>query len=163
MKTYKEFRPTQFDSHCFVDERENWFVAPVSRNRDSDALSRSNFAVLTQQLGDEGENTFEIHRFGHWGPGWFEIILINPNNESLVKIGNDAEDSLADYPVLDDEHFSCEESEEASEVWQNCYDEKQRLQYIRENKYQFEFNDFNDLLNCVRGKYFAGYASELLS
>ena len=50
----------------------------------------------------------------------------------------------------------------ADETWKNCYDEKERIAYIRKFHYQFDFRDFADLLACVRGKYFAGYASELI-
>jgi hypothetical protein len=160
--TPKEFRPTQFDHHYAVKDRENWFLAPVSRNRDSDALTRSNWNVFCGMIGEENEETYEIHRFGHWGPGWFEIILINPENKKLVTIGEEIENALADYPVIDDEHFSCLEYEEACEVWEKCYTDRERIEYIRKNRNQFEFNDFNDLLTCVRGKHFSGYASELL-
>ena len=162
MKTYKEFRPTQFDSHITIENRENWFIASVTHNRDSGALTRSNWEVFVKMLGNENEDNYEIHRFGHWGPGWFEIILINPDNEQLIKIGNDIENALADYPVIDDEHFSRTEYEEACEVWRNCYNIKERIGYIRSHQSQFEFHDFNDILGCVRGEYFAGYASELL-
>jgi len=33
---------------------------------------------------------------------------------------------------------------------------------IREYRNQFEFRDFADMLACARGKYFAGWAGELL-
>ena len=40
---------------------------------------------------------------------------------------------------------------------------KRRINYIRENRSQFEFYNFEDLMCCVRGEYFAGYANELLN
>lgn len=39
---------------------------------------------------------------------------------------------------------------------------RERVEYIRKHRSQFEFRDFADMLGCVRGKYFAGYASELI-
>jgi hypothetical protein len=104
-----------------------------------------------------------VHRFGHWGPGWFEIVLIDPADTNAVKIAEECEASLADYPVLDDMDFSEEETAEANETWEKCFRVKDRLNYIRKHRSQFEFNSFSDMLGCVRGKYFAGYASELLS
>lgn len=159
LQTYADFRPTQFDSHIELDGREDWLVAPVSRTRDSGCLDESNFAVALQSLGGESE-TVEVHRFGHWGPGWFEIVLVHPSREKEVR---DMVAALADYPVLSDEDFSERETEEANRVWADCYSVKERLAYIRDNREQFDFRDFADLLGCVRGKYFAGYASELIS
>jgi hypothetical protein len=65
----------------------------------------------------EGD-TVEIHRFGHWGPGWFEIMILDPKHESAV---DDIERALADYPVLDDEKMSKIEIEQQREAWDNVY------------------------------------------
>lgn len=163
MRKYSEFKPTQFDHHIEVDNQEEWFVAPVSRNRDSDVLTRANWDTFIGLIGKESDERYQIHRFGHWGPGWFEIILINPTNLELVKIGNDIEAALADYPVIDEDLYCQMETEEAEEVWKNCYNKLERVKYIRKNRSQFDFSDFLDLWHCVKGKYFAGYASELIN
>lgn len=116
MIRYKEFSPTSFDSHInFDDNREDWFVLDVSQNRDSEPLSRSNFRKALEILGGESE-TVEVHRFGHWGPGWFELILLAPERE---EDGNKIEAALADYPVLDDDDFSELEFEELQNDWKN--------------------------------------------
>lgn len=163
MEAYSTFRPTQFDHHYTIDGRENWLLAPVATNRDADVLTRANWrAFITLLNCEESESTYEIHRFGHWGPGWFEIIIINPNNETLVKVGEDAESSLADYPILDEMLFSGMEQEEAREVWEHCYNDRDRLEYIRKNKDYFYFADFVDILDNVRGKTFSGEASLLI-
>lgn len=163
MKTYAEFRPTQFDSRGLgLPEQQDWLVAPCGTNRDAGALTRSNFKCQLKALGGESE-TVEVHRFGHWGPGWFEIVLIDPKDAERVKIAESIESALEDYPVLDDMDFSQEEHDEANEVWKNCYRPKERIAYIRKHRSQFDFSDLQDMLGCVRGNYFAGYASELLS
>jgi hypothetical protein len=64
-------------------------------------------------LGGESE-TVEVHRFGHWGPGWFELILVDPSRASDVE---DIESALEHYPVLDDERFAQQESDEEGEAW----------------------------------------------
>lgn len=118
METYGSFRPTQFDSHIELDRREHWLVLPVSRHRDSGCLDESNFHCALEALGGESRSV-EVHRFGHWGHGWFEIILVSPTNKKLVAIAEDIERGLMDYPVLDDEDLSRRESEDADESWDN--------------------------------------------
>ncbi len=114
MQKYKDFSPTSFDHHInFDDEREDWFVLGVSQNRDSEPLTRANFQSALEILGGESE-TVEVHRFGHWGPGWFELILLAPER---VADGEEIENRLEDYPVLDDCLFSEMENEESLENW----------------------------------------------
>lgn len=160
MNTYSEFRPTGFDSHIGIDDREKWLVLPCARNRDSGCLDESNFACALKELGGESD-TVEVCRFGHWGNGWFEIIIVQPDTDAHKK-AIDIEAGLSNYPVLDDNDFSEREMEAANETWKNCYDTAERIEYIREHESQFEFRSFADMLGCVRGNYFAGYASELL-
>ena len=124
LQRYSEFAPTGFDSKgAFLPDRQDWFLAPVSRTRDSGALSESNFEAALEYLGGESDSV-EVHRFGHWGPGWFEIILVHPTAESkpgvrFVDLADELARSLADYPCLDEEDFSRREWEEASEAWMN--------------------------------------------
>jgi hypothetical protein len=77
-------------------------VAPVGQNKNSAALTRSNFTVALEQLGGESD-TVQVHRFGHWGVGWHELILIDPADTDAVKIAEDIEAVLQDYPVLSEE------------------------------------------------------------
>jgi hypothetical protein len=70
--------------------------------------------------------------------------------------------NLQNYPVLDENRFAEIEQEDADLTWKNCYSNKNRLEYIRQHRDDFEFRSFVDLLACVRGKYFGGQASELL-
>jgi hypothetical protein len=67
-----------------------------------------------------------------------------------------------DCPVINEDHWSELEQEDANLTWRECYSPQDRIDYIRKHRSQFEFHDMADLLGCVRGEYFAGYASELL-
>lgn len=120
MKPYKNFQPTGFDSKGLgLPDQQDWLqLEGVTQTRDSGPLERSNFAAAVEMLGGESD-TVEVHRFGHWGPGWFEIILIDPSAEDKVKIGKEIESRLVDYPILDDEAFSELENEEIEEAWSN--------------------------------------------
>lgn len=118
MERYGDFSPTQFDRHIELDEREDWLVLPVSQTRDSGCLAQSNFDTALEIMGGESDNV-EVHRFGHWGPGWFEIIIFNPAVPDLLEKAEDIERCLENYPVLNDEDLSLREQEDARESWDN--------------------------------------------
>jgi hypothetical protein len=116
MNSYRNFTPTNFDSNIDID-RAAWLVVPVGQNRDSGSFDQSNFETALAMLGGESE-TVEVHRFGHWANGWFEIIIVKPNSKSET-IGNEIETSLEDYPLLDDDDHSEREWNAACEGWDN--------------------------------------------
>lgn len=130
MQKYSDYQPTQFDRKgAFLeDDRQSWEVVPVIQTRDSETLERSNFEVALQWLGGESE-TVEVHRFGHWGPGWFEIIIVDPKSPQY-NIAEEIEAALAYYPVLDDMHFSELEYNEAREEWEGM-PIKERIEQCR--------------------------------
>lgn len=165
MQTYKEFAPTQFDPRGLgLRARQAWLVAPVVKTRDSGPLERTNFDSAYEALAAtaDSDETVDLASFNHWGPGWYEIVLVKPGSEAET-VAADIEAALADYPVLDDEAFSEAEQSEADETWSNCYRPAERIAYIRKFRSQFEFHDMRDLLAVVRGEYFSGYASDLIN
>lgn len=116
MQRYSEYRPTACDhAGLGLDDRQSWLVLPVGRTRDSGPHEESNFDAAIKRLGGESD-TLEIHRFGHWGPGWIEIAIIDPSREAE---GEAIECALADYPILDDEDHSAREYEAAQESWES--------------------------------------------
>lgn len=117
MQTYGQYRPTQFDrAGAFLRDQRDWLVVPINRNRDSNALDESNFDVALSMLGGESE-TVEVHRFGHWACGWFELILVHPSKAEEVEA---IEQCLENYPVLDDDHFFQVEYDRAESYWQTA-------------------------------------------
>jgi hypothetical protein len=115
MQKYKEYAPTGFDaSGLGLPDRQEWSVAPVFRTRDADTLMESNFEAALETFGGEGNNV-ELHRFGHWGSGWFEIIILRPDSPEEAR-GKKMEVELDDYPVLDDDDFQRREWELLSET-----------------------------------------------
>lgn len=118
MQTYSEFQPTEFDPKgVFLDERQDWLVVPVGRTRDSGPFENSNFETALEMLGGESE-TVEVHSFNHWGPGWFDIIIVAPDSDAASK-AEEIEASLENYPVLDDEDLSEREYNDFLESWDN--------------------------------------------
>lgn len=130
MQAYKDFRPTQFDARGLGDIPGNSMVPEIMQTRDSDPLELSNFAAFGRIMDEAGVD-YEIHRFGHWGPGWFEIYIVTPSEEA-ERIIEETEGALSDYPILDEEDFSAREYEEACETWAKCYSIKERIALIQE-------------------------------
>jgi hypothetical protein len=143
----------------------NHYSSGFGRSRDSDCLERSNFRVALAALGGESD-CVTVARESHWAVGWVEWVAIEadgtPESDEALAIADKLQERVSNYPVLNEEDFSTLERDEADEIWANCYNVKERVRYIRAHASQFEFHDYADLLNCVRGKYFAGYASELI-
>jgi hypothetical protein len=148
-------------SHYYGEVWPAYYSSGVGQSRDSDALERSNFACMLKALGGETE-TVTVVRESHWAVGWVEWIAIHQDDETACQIADDIMGKLEDYPVVNEDHWSELEQEDAHETWANCYSPKERIAYIREHRSQFEFQDYADMISCVRGKYFAGYASELV-
>lgn len=139
---------------------DNYLIL-LGRNRDSDCLEESNFESALKSLGGESESV-RIDRIGHWACGWIEYLSIDSNNHEILAIAEDIESSIADYPVLDETDFCEREQEAANDVWQSCYSEQERIEYIRDYRDQFEFYSWSAIRDVVRGEYFNGYASELI-
>ena len=131
-KRYGDHSPTAFDRNINIDDgdevRSNWFVMPVSRTRDSGPLDESNFHSFLDGLGGESE-TVEVHRFGHWGPGWYEIIIVSPEDEESLKAAYRLAVFLQVYLVLDEPDLSRREWEEFEQSWNSwaCSDFRERL------------------------------------
>jgi len=131
MRTYKTHQPTRYDATGLGADRlgiGDWLVAPVSQTRDSGTIDRSNFRVCLRQLGGESD-TVQVHRFGHWGPGWYEIIVIDPADETAVAAAVGIETRLADYPILDEDDHSELEHQETTDYWAQC-SVADRVRYI---------------------------------
>lgn len=147
MQQYKDYDPTGFDGKgCFLEDQQDWWVVPVGRNRDSEALAESNFAAALEILGGESE-TVEVHRFGHWACGWFEIIIVHPDR---LEDAESIEKALSDYPVLDDQDFSRREWEAFEENWDSWghkeFAEEIHKQYgLEEEAYDMLWEADNDV------------------
>lgn len=139
-----------------------YYSSGVGQSRDSSALERSNFECMLRELGGESDTVLVI-RESHWAVGWVEWIAIHETDDKALETADAIKGALEDYPVVDEGHFSETETEEANDVWGNCYSDSDRLAYVRKHRDQFDFRDYADMIGCIRGRYFAGYASDLLN
>ncbi len=127
MQTYAKFRPTGCDvAGLGLDEQQDWLMVPVGTNRDADILTRSNWEVVKKDLfaqpdsdNADGCADVQIHRFGHWACGWFEIMIVRPGTKA-AECAEQWEAALSDYPVASDEHYSNMQFEETEEYWSRC-------------------------------------------
>lgn len=150
--------------HYFGAVWPDYYSAGVGQSRDSDALERSNFACMLEALGGEDDDQTVIAvRERHWAVGWVEWIAIHQDNAAALKIADDIKAKLENYPVINEDHFIETEQADADAVWRECYSPKERIDYVRHNRSQFNFHDYQDLLGCIRGKFFNGCASEMLT
>jgi hypothetical protein len=86
------------------EDQQDWLVAPCATNRDAGCFQEANWEAqleILKGLPSSDPPDYEIHRFGHWANGWFEIVLVRPGSPA-EKACLEMEACLADYPVLDD-------------------------------------------------------------
>lgn len=152
----------------------------LSRHRDSDILTVSNFEMALARLealpswnvhdheeldpdSDDSRSRFVV-REEHLLVGWVEWLAIHETDELALRAADEMSARLESYSVLDEADYSEREDKEAQEIWQKCYDAKGRAQYLRDNWNQCEsvHGDFRSLRQVMRGEWFPGYASELI-
>jgi len=158
----KHLKRWAMPSHYAGEVWPAYYGSGCGRSRDSDCLEESNFCTMLQLLGGESD-TVTVVRESHWAVGWVEWIAIHQDDAKALQIADEARARLADYPVLDEDDWSEREQETANQIWRECYSPKERIRYVRDHRSQFDFHDFADLIGCIRGQFFNGYASELIN
>jgi hypothetical protein len=131
MQTYSEFRPSQYDVKGLgLEDRQDWLVPDVFQNRDSPFWQEANFEAFKRELEriDPEHTDWELHRFGHWGNGWFELFIVRAGSEAAKKAEKMA-DALSDYPILD-EHLHSEYEEQAKQAYWKNMSLKERVRLI---------------------------------
>ena len=126
-------RPSGWDSRSNyagtpLDEFSNLYVV-LTRNRDSDLLSESNWNAALKQLGGESEHV-QIVRFGHWACGWWEALCVTQEKQAE---GQAIADAIEDYPILDESDFSERECDAANDMWVSL-SIKERVQMCQEHR-----------------------------
>lgn len=96
---------------CDVDDVG---VGPVSRHRDSEPLDESNFRVILRHLRTIDQRV-AAERFGHWGVGWTEEIVIPLDNPAVIQGVEAWVSALQDYPVANEEDYAQLEADQAAD------------------------------------------------
>lgn len=100
----------------FGAEWSDYYSAGVGQSRDSSSLERSNFICMLQELGGESETVIVV-RESHWAVGWVEWIAIHESDGRALAIADEIASNLADYPVIDEDHWSNLEYDEICSYW----------------------------------------------
>lgn len=107
----------------FLAYSDEWIYSPgafvfLGQTRDSDSLTRSNFTCALKAIGGESE-TVRVVRESHWAVGWCEWIAIHESDAAALKAADEITAALSDYPVIDEDHWSELEWNEAAEYWES--------------------------------------------
>lgn len=118
LESYSGHRPTVWDGHI-CSELDSFFIGPCSQSRNSNTLERVNFEQSSEAVLKVSQNEeTEIHRFGHWACGWYELLLIHPEDTEALKVASQIAAGLEDYGVVNEEALSEAEYDEACEYWE---------------------------------------------
>lgn len=113
---------------CFAwfrrpDDSEDWAII-YTHNRDSGPLDLSNGEVIAEALApfadsDPADVVFESHN--HWAVGHVDGFSIRVYRDGEITEAFRAYHALAvreaDYPILDDEHYSNKQAETIEQEW----------------------------------------------
>jgi len=99
----------------------------LAQHRESDSLTRSNFICGLKAIGGESETVIVV-RERHWAVGWLEWIAIHESDITALQNADGIACALEDYPVVNEDHWSELEWNEAVEYWQ-CMSIRGRAEY----------------------------------
>jgi hypothetical protein len=134
----KHIKPWKKPQYWMGKPWDGWFVG-ISRHRDSDTLTRSNYEVFFNALlkipasyvddtinggspfcgsdtWNETPTIYEVNE-SHWAVGWIEWIAIHGSNSAALKLADEMLSEMKDYPVLDEDHWSELEYDEINRYW----------------------------------------------
>ena len=134
-------RPSDFMYYGGYHEEDGWGRA-FGQHRDSDALERSNWFIISTDLKKRFPDDIHEESANHWAVGWCETlrvkVLIDPEKEITEDNITEAfkavlkwKHALEDYPVADEEHWTELEHEEMVKylddeipyIWRREHDE----------------------------------------
>lgn len=180
VNAYTYLTPYQIPRDYMGATWQGWYSV-YSQNRDSDPLERSNYRRILEDLkaldtelaesaidpraeDSPGDSTVTDTRVSHWACGWAEVIYVHSSNEAACKLADSILDKLADYPVYDESDFSAVENEECEQVWSDCYDAKERADYLRKHIGRIYplsgYSNYSMLRQAVKGSWY--HAANLL-
>ena len=100
----------------YIGESYYDYYVLLSHHRDSGLVEESNFWSALRALNGESD-TVKVIRAKHWAVGWVEFILIHESDKESINKGNEIEESLNNYPILDEDAFGELLSEKEKEMY----------------------------------------------
>ena len=116
---------------------DGYYSSGVGQSRDSDSLEQSNFACMLKKLGGESDTVIVV-RESHWAVGWVEWIAIHESDAKSLATANEIMANLADYPVVNEEHWSELESEQAADYWESM-SPRDKVQFAMDERRRYHW------------------------
>ena len=136
----KDWAPTGFDSRAnymgTLDYDEYHVVYCKTRDHGA-VLTQSNWDLLCEKLHAESDNGCEVLRFGHWGCGHYDLLIVSPDSP-VLQLAQEIADSLESYPILCERHYSDMMCEAQTEAFRSIESD---FMVELERKFQFETED----------------------
>jgi hypothetical protein len=124
--------------NCYFGETwPDHYSSGVGQSRDSDSLERSNFACMLSAIGGESETVIVV-RESHWAVGWVEWIAIHQDDARALEIADGIKGKLADYPVIDENHWSELEWNEAADYWDSM-SPREKVSFAMEERARYHW------------------------
>jgi hypothetical protein len=127
---YKHIKRWTMPQDYFGEVWPDYYSSGVGQSRDSSDLEASNFACMLRDLGGETETVIVVQE-SHWAVGWVEWIAIHESDEKACAIADQNNESLEDYPVLDENDWFEREHATVCQVWKECLSIKERVELCR--------------------------------
>lgn len=105
---------------------ETWGFVTIGRHRDSDALQRSNFEVVSEDLLERFPEQLEIMHTSHCLVGWYDHLIVHVRDEQsgapteAFLAAHEWMKGLEEYPIASEDHYGRLESEEEWEWFTHC-------------------------------------------
>lgn len=124
--TETTLRPWTRPRHYIGATWEGYFIAPVTRNRDSGLAEQSNWNAQWEALKPlradvPGEDTYspQIVSENHFLCGWVEWVAIHPSNGAAVAVAEALAERLESCPILDEDALCRAEAETYDQAWKD--------------------------------------------
>lgn len=130
-------------SECYGGFSPDGDYVVMSRNRDSQLLTRVNWDVACESLKAQPYDGGAKHFFrrptvyhwraGHWAVGWIEYLCVRADAADDVKTeASEIVCSLADYSILDEDRYCAAKWDAVCEYWEQC-SVGERVDYLRDS------------------------------
>lgn len=129
MYTPRYLKLWELPSSYYGAQWPDWYVV-LSQHRDSDSLTRSNFMCMLQALGGESDSV-KVIRERHWAVGWIEWLGVHKDDAKALEIADSITHELDGYPVIDEDHWSDLEWNEAHGCWSSM-SLRERVQWCKD-------------------------------
>ena len=103
---------------CYIGPGWSEYYVFLGQHRDSDSLTRSNFICGLREISGETETVLVV-RERHWAVGWVEWIAIHKDDTKALELADQIMKRLEDYPVVNEDHWSDLEWNEAHDYWES--------------------------------------------